>query len=510
MTTTTHTSTCAPATRPDLEIELHGHRVCFRLAGDGPLVVLIHGITGRSAQWEPAIDRPRRDHTVLAPDLLGHGESAKPRGDYSLGAYASGIRDLLVALGHDRRDDRRALARRRHRDAVRLPVPRALRAPRARLQRRPRAARSTSLLRAATLPGLRVRAARCSPTPACSRAGEAVGRRARRPRACRPDTDLAEVARGFGSLADAEARSAFIQTLRAVLDPGGQRVSALDRLYLAESVPTLIVWGDARPDHPGRARPRRARARCPAAGWSCSRASATSRSSSDRWSSHACWRLRRRDRARRARHGDDARPAAGRVARLAARFHPSSVIRTAVWVVAMTLGSRIADQRAAGPRLAPALARSGRARGPCAVSTSSVITSWNIASSASEASGRRRSSASRTACRSCSGWPWSSYGFQTRRMKSSTNVLATAVGVLAELGRDLERRLRRDPERGELGARAGEARAQLLVVAVGQRRAGCRASRPCAAAAGGVGAVPALGELLGADDLRLSRPRTEP
>ena len=39
---------------------------------------------------------------MIAPDLLGHGESAKPRGDYSLGAYASGVRDLLLALGHER------------------------------------------------------------------------------------------------------------------------------------------------------------------------------------------------------------------------------------------------------------------------------------------------------------------------------------------------------------------------------------------------------------------------
>ena len=61
---------------------------------------------------------------------------------------------------------------------------------------------------------------------------------------------MAEIARGFASLGDAEARHAFIQTMRAVLDPGGQRVSALDRLYLAEAMPSLIVWGDSRPDHP--------------------------------------------------------------------------------------------------------------------------------------------------------------------------------------------------------------------------------------------------------------------
>ena len=77
------------------EIELHGHRVCFRHRGEGPLVVLIHGITGRSDQWDPAIERLIAEHTVLAPDLLGHGESAKPRGDYSCLLYTSDAADEL-------------------------------------------------------------------------------------------------------------------------------------------------------------------------------------------------------------------------------------------------------------------------------------------------------------------------------------------------------------------------------------------------------------------------------
>src|SRR5919108_4080092 len=84
------------------EIILHGHRVSYRRAGWGPVVVLIHGITGSSQTWEEVIEPLAEDYTVVAPDLLGHGESAKPRGDYSLGAYASGIRDLLSALGHER------------------------------------------------------------------------------------------------------------------------------------------------------------------------------------------------------------------------------------------------------------------------------------------------------------------------------------------------------------------------------------------------------------------------
>src|ERR671930_336842 len=80
------------------EIELHGHRVSNRVAGEGPVILLIHGIAGSSHQWEPSMTLLAETSTVVAPDLLGHGRSAKPRGDYSLGAYTSGLRDLMVAL----------------------------------------------------------------------------------------------------------------------------------------------------------------------------------------------------------------------------------------------------------------------------------------------------------------------------------------------------------------------------------------------------------------------------
>src|SRR5919106_1389891 len=84
------------------EIVLHGHRVFYRSAGSGPVIVLVHGITSTSATWVNVLPYLADHYTVIAPDLLGHGESAKPRGDYSLGAYASGIRDLVVALGYER------------------------------------------------------------------------------------------------------------------------------------------------------------------------------------------------------------------------------------------------------------------------------------------------------------------------------------------------------------------------------------------------------------------------
>ncbi|MGE5636026.1 MAG: alpha/beta fold hydrolase, partial [Nocardioidaceae bacterium] len=91
-----------PEVAPLCEQVLHGHHVFYRSAGEGPVVVLVHGITSTSATWENVIPYLAEHFTVIAPDLLGHGESAKPRGDYSLGAYASGIRDLLIALGHAR------------------------------------------------------------------------------------------------------------------------------------------------------------------------------------------------------------------------------------------------------------------------------------------------------------------------------------------------------------------------------------------------------------------------
>ncbi len=246
MTTTTPDSVHVRAgdTPGTCEIDLHGHRVCFRLAGDGPLIVLIHGITGRSQQWEPAIDQLQSGHTLLAPDLLGHGESAKPRGDYSLGAYASGIRDIMVALGYERAT---VVG---HSLGGGIAMQFAYQFP----ERCERLVLVSSgglgrevhlLLRAATLPGSEW----VLPLLTNARllaAGEAVGRALGVLR-LQAGTDLAEVARGFGSLGEAEARSAFIETMRAVLDPGGQRVSALDRLYLAESVPSLLVWGDSDP-----------------------------------------------------------------------------------------------------------------------------------------------------------------------------------------------------------------------------------------------------------------------
>src|SRR6201997_2687364 len=84
------------------QMDLHGHRVDYRVAGDGPPLVLIHGMVNSSRHWEQVALRLADRYTVIAPDLIGHGDSATPRGDYSLGAHAAVIRDLLAAIGVDR------------------------------------------------------------------------------------------------------------------------------------------------------------------------------------------------------------------------------------------------------------------------------------------------------------------------------------------------------------------------------------------------------------------------
>jgi pimeloyl-ACP methyl ester carboxylesterase len=228
--------------QPDLRrLTLHGHRVAYREAGSGPAVLLIHGITSSSKTWSRVMPSLARRFTVIAPDLAGHGGSDKPKGDYSLGAHASGLRDLLLTLGHDRatvvghslgggiamqfsyqfpeRCDRLVLV-----DSGGL-------------------GRDVSrLLRAATLPGSEF----VLPLLAATRlldAGEFAGRLLNRA-GLRARTDLEEIARGHATLSDAAARAAFVHTLRAVVEPGGQRVDASNRLYLAQHIPFLLLWGE--------------------------------------------------------------------------------------------------------------------------------------------------------------------------------------------------------------------------------------------------------------------------
>src|SRR3954465_3261673 len=77
---------------------VHGHRRAFVRVGSGPPLLLLHGIGNSAQTWAGVLDRLSASHTVLAPDLLGHGSSDKPRGDYSIAGYANGMRDLLSVL----------------------------------------------------------------------------------------------------------------------------------------------------------------------------------------------------------------------------------------------------------------------------------------------------------------------------------------------------------------------------------------------------------------------------
>lgn len=226
------------------EITLHGHRVAYRQAGEGSVLVLVHGITSTSATWERVMSWLAQRHTVIAPDLMGHGESAKPRGDYSLGAYASGVRDLMIALGHERATFvGHSLG---GGVAMQLAYQFPERCERLVLVGSGGLGTEVSgLLRAATLPGSEWVLPLLASTGLLD-AGRAVGRMLDRV-GLRVGTDIEEMARGHASLADASARSAFVHTLRAIVDPGGQRVNAADRLYLASEVPSLIVWGERDP-----------------------------------------------------------------------------------------------------------------------------------------------------------------------------------------------------------------------------------------------------------------------
>lgn len=220
---------------------VHGHEVAYRAAGDGPALVLVHGIAGSSTTWAPIMPLLAEDYTVIAPDLLGHGESAKPRGDYSLGAYASGIRDLLTVLGVDRTTlvghslgggvamqfayqfphmcERLALVASGGFGQKVSPLLRAIAAPGSEYV--------LPIVLTRHLHGL---------ASTVGRVFGSVG--------LRGDPLLTEVWDSYTRLTDARAQRAFVHTIRSVIDVAGQRVSARDRLYLAQEVPTLIVWGD--------------------------------------------------------------------------------------------------------------------------------------------------------------------------------------------------------------------------------------------------------------------------
>lgn len=225
-------------------ISVHGHDISYRTGGTGPVVLLIHGMAGSSSSWVPILDDLAPHVTYVAPDLPGHGHSDKPRGDYSLGAHASLLRDLLTALGHDRatvvgqslgggiamqfsyqypeRCERLVLVCAGGLGQDVMPILRVLAAP-----------GMEYMLPVVCQPFVR------TSVEALAGVAAKVG--------LRPAPATLEKWRAYTSLIDPDTREAFLQTLRAVVDVKGQRVSARDKLYLAEAIPSLIVWGQNDP-----------------------------------------------------------------------------------------------------------------------------------------------------------------------------------------------------------------------------------------------------------------------
>jgi pimeloyl-ACP methyl ester carboxylesterase len=221
-------------------LELNGERIAYRDAGEGPALLLIHGMAGSSATWRAIIPQLAKKYRVIAPDLLGHGMSAKPRGDYSLGAFAVFLRDLLDELGvhratvigqslgggiamqfaYQHRDycERLALIGSGGLGPDLSPMLRILSAPGAELVLPVVAPQQVLNL------GNKLGAWLTSAGIQAPRAGQ--------------------MWQAYSSLSDSAGRQAFLRTLRSVVDHRGQAVSALNKLHLTEGLPVVLIWGD--------------------------------------------------------------------------------------------------------------------------------------------------------------------------------------------------------------------------------------------------------------------------
>jgi pimeloyl-ACP methyl ester carboxylesterase len=221
-------------------LELHGDRIAYRDSGQGEALLLIHGMAGSSATWDDVIPQLARKYRVIAPDLLGHGESAKPRGDYSLGAFAVWLRDLLNELGVERatvigQSLGGGIAMQfayQHRDyCERLVL----------IGSGGLGPDLSPMLRILSAPGAEFVLPVVTPRPVLNLGNKlgswltAAGIQSPRAR---------QMWQAYCSLSDAPTRQAFLRTLRSVVDHRGQAVSALNKLHLTADLPTLLIWGD--------------------------------------------------------------------------------------------------------------------------------------------------------------------------------------------------------------------------------------------------------------------------
>lgn len=222
-------------------LTLHGQKMAYLEAGQGPTLLLIHGIAEAAWAWERIIPALARNHRVVAPDLLGHGRSAKPRGDYSLGNQATLMRDLLIHL------DAGSATLIGHSLGGGIAMQFAYQYPE-RCDRMVLVASGglgkdvTFVLRSLGLPGADLVAPLVLSTTARNLLQTGAGWLGRRGLRASPGQQA--FWRGYSSLTDPSTRDAFVATVRAVIDQRGQRVSALERLYLAQALPTLLIAGE--------------------------------------------------------------------------------------------------------------------------------------------------------------------------------------------------------------------------------------------------------------------------
>ena len=221
-------------------VVLDGDRVVYREAGQGPVLLLVHGMAGSSSTWRYVIPLLAKRFTVIAPDLLGQGQSDRPRSEYSLGAHANTLRDLLDALGHERATVvGQSLG---GGVAIQLAYQFPERCERLVLVSSGGLGPDVSVvLRMLTLPGARrTLALGCAP-----RVITAAGRvRSAMVRAGVPHTAAGdEIWHSYASLGDPDSRRAFFRSLHDVIDWSGQTVSALRHLGTVTKLPVLIVWG---------------------------------------------------------------------------------------------------------------------------------------------------------------------------------------------------------------------------------------------------------------------------
>lgn len=222
-------------------LELHGHRMALTDVGSGPPILLVHGMMSARTTWADQWGRLAADHRVLAPDLFGHGESDKPLGDYSLGAHAASLRDLLDALdvpsatvvGHSLGGG----------IAMQLAYLFPERVDRLVLVSSGGLGRELNpLLRAATLPGSEL----VLPVLASGwlhGVGDSALRLWRRVGLPAVSPSSTQAWQSLTSLADADTRRAFLATSRSVIDAGGQTVSARSRLSGLTAREVLLIWG---------------------------------------------------------------------------------------------------------------------------------------------------------------------------------------------------------------------------------------------------------------------------